>query len=158
MEILLDNFAGDHPDGAAPLVAKVRSALNIRFQGSTPPRMVFVDRGAGFYNTGTGRITADFKLALKDHGLTAFMGDDASQQPGSLQEMMLHETAVAWIRRGLTWTLPAKPWEESVEDFAARLKEVVRKVNAEYNVDGLCHELPVRVQALFDAEGGKVAK
>ena len=38
------------------------------------------------------------------------------------------------------------------------MKEVVRKVNAEYNVDGLCHELPVRVQALFDAEGGKVAK
>ena len=30
--------------------------------------------------------------------------------------------------------------------------------NAAYNVDGLCHELPVRVQALFDAEGGKVAK
>ena len=86
------------------------------------------------------------------------MADDASRKPGSLQELMLHETAVAWVRRGLTWTLPAKPWEESVEGFGSRLREVVRKVNEQYNVDGLCRELPSRVDALYDAEGGKLAK
>ena len=109
VDILPDNFAGDHPDGAAPFVAKVRAALNIRFQGATPPRVLFVDRGCGFYNAGNGAITPEFKAALQEHNLTALMSDDAAQQPGSLQEMMLHETAVAWIRRGLTWTLPAKP-------------------------------------------------
>ena len=77
---------------------------------------------------------------------------------GSLQELMLHETAVAWVRRGLTWTLPAKPWEETVEAFAVRLREVVRKVNDEYDVEGLCRELPDRVDALYHAEGGKLAK
>ena len=86
------------------------------------------------------------------------MGDDASRQPGSLQELMLHETAVAWIRRGLTWTLPARPWEETVAAFSARLREVVRKVNDEYNVEGLCRELPTRVESLYDAEGGKLQK
>ncbi len=35
---------------------------------------------------------------------------------------------------------------------------VVRKVNEQYNVDGLCRELPSRVDALYDAEGGKLAK
>ena len=80
------------------------------------------------------------------------MGDDAARQPGSLQELMLHETAVAWIRRGLTWTLPAKPWEETVEDFSARMRGVVQKINDEYNVDGLCRELPARLEALYSAQ------
>ena len=156
--ILPDDFAGDDPEGAAPLVAKVRAALNVRFQGASPPRVLFTDRGRGFYNAGTGQITREFQAALKQHKLTAFMGDDAALQPGSLQELMLHETAVSWIRRGLTWTLPAKPWEETVEDYSARLRDVVHKVNEEYDVDGLCRELPARVDALHNAEGGKLGK
>ena len=63
--------------------------------------------------------------------MIAFMGDDAARQPGSLQEMMLHETAVAWIRRGLTCTLPAKPQKETVEDLLARMRKVVQKINEE---------------------------
>ena len=47
------------------------------------------------YNSGNGHITAGYKQALRDHSLRAFMGDDASEQPGELQELMLHETAVA---------------------------------------------------------------
>ena len=41
---LPEDFAGDDPKGAAPLMAKVRAALNVRFQGTTPPRVVFTDR------------------------------------------------------------------------------------------------------------------
>ena len=156
--LLPENFVGDHPDGAWPLVAKVRAALNIRFPAVSGPRVLFVDRGSGFFNAGTGAITHEFKTALQDHQLTAFMGDNAALQPGSLQEMMLHETAVAWIRRGLTWSLPPKPWEETIEAFGARLREVVQKVNTEYNVQGLCKQLPQRVQDLHDAEGGRLGK
>ena len=43
-------------------------------------------------------------------------------------------------------------------NFSARLREVVRKVNDEYNVEGLCRELPTRVESLYDAEGGKLQK
>ena len=86
------------------------------------------------------------------------MGDDAARQPGSLWEMMLHETAVSWIRRGLTWSLPPKPWEESVDDYTARLKAVVQRINSEYNVEGLCKELPLRVRDLHEAQGGRLGK
>ena len=111
-----------------------------------------------FPSAGTGKITDEFKAALKKHKFIAFMGDDAAQQPGSLQEMMLHETAVAWIRRGLTWTLPAKPWEETAEEFSARFRQVVQKINEEYDTDGLCRGLPARHEALYSAEGGKPCK
>ena len=114
--------------------------------------------GAGFYNAGTGGITHEFKAALADHGLRAFMGDDASQQPGSLWEMMLHETAVSWIRRGLTWTLPPRPWEETPTEFARRLRAVVEDINARHRVEGLCRELPQRVRALHAAQGGRLDK
>ena len=122
--LLPADFPGDRPEGAEPLVAKVHAVLSARFRGASKPRTLFVDRGAGFYNAGTGGITPEFKAALADHGLRAVMGDDASQQPGSLWEMMLHETAVSWIRRGLTWTLPPKPWEETPTEFARRLRAV----------------------------------
>ena len=122
------------------------------------PHTVFVDRGAGFYNAGTGGITHEFKAALADHGLKVFMGDGASQQPGSLWEMMLHETAVSWIRRGLTWNLPPRPCEETPTEYAHRLRSVVEDINARYNVEGLCRELPQRVLALHDAKGGRLDK
>ena len=50
IEILGDTFPGETPAGAAILVAKVRSGLNIRFQGSTPPAVLFTDCGQGFSN------------------------------------------------------------------------------------------------------------
>ena len=52
VEMLPANFVGDAPDGAAPLVASIRAALNLRFQRVPPPCVVFVDRGRGFYNAG----------------------------------------------------------------------------------------------------------
>ena len=151
-------MSGDHPDAAPDLVHKVHIALQQRFRGTDCPRTVFVDRGKGFFNPGTGRITYQFHHALADHGLSPFMGEDASAQQGMLQEMMLHETAVAWIRKGLTQTLPMRAWEETVDDYASRLKDVVRRVNTHYDVDGLCRALPARSQLLVDAQGGKLGK
>ena len=156
--LLPADFPGDRPEGAEPLVAKVRAVLSARFRGASKPCTLFVDRGAGFYNAGTGGITPEFKAALADHGLRAFMGDDASKQPGSLWEMMLHETAVSWIRRGLTWTLPPRPWEETPTEFARRLRAVVEDMNTHHSVEGLCRELPQRVLALHTAQGGRLDK
>ena len=72
--------------------------------------------------TATGIITDGYKAALREHGLKAFFGNDASIQPGQLQEVMLHETAVAWMRLRLSKTLPKKPWKGSPEEYRARLK------------------------------------
>ena len=71
-------------------------AVNVRFpNAATKPSWVFVDRGKGFYNLGNGKITTAYKAALKGCGFKAFWGDDASVQPGKMQEVHLHETAVS---------------------------------------------------------------
>ena len=153
LELLPADFPGENPRGAAVLVEKVRGALNVRFPQGAKPRLLFVDRGKGFYATNTARITPAFKAALQEHNLEAFMGDDASEQPGVLAQVLLHETAVAWARHQLTITTPKKPWEETREQFGERLREVCRRINARYNVDKLCRDFPARIQLLLDRRG-----
>ena len=120
--------------------------------------MIFSDRGAGFYNPGDGTVTCEYKSALESRGLRAFHGDDASIQPGSLGDLMLHETAVAWIRIQEGLTSPRRPWTESRAAFARRMKRMVATINATYDVDGLCRELPMRINDLIAKEGGKLRK
>ena len=74
--------------------------------------MLFTDRGAGFFNPGSGAITVEYKTALAAHGLRAFQGDPAAVQPG-MSDLMLHETAVAWIRKKERLALPARPWKKA---------------------------------------------
>ena len=83
-----------------------------------------------------GTITPEFRDALREHNFQAFMGDNAARQPGTLQEVMLHETVVAWARNLMTKSTPAKPWEESPELFGRRLKEAFAFMNDNYNVEG----------------------
>ena len=71
---------------------------------------------------------------------------------------MLHETAVSWVRVKLQRCKPARPWLETVEQYRARLKSVVAAINQEHNVEGLCRELPGRVEALRLEQGGRLPK
>lgn len=158
IEMLPDDFPGETEDGAGIMVSKVRSALNIRFQGSAPPRVLFTDRGNGFYNSGSGKITVGYSEALREHSLRAFFSVDASPQPGQLQEVMLHETAVAWMRNRLSKTLPRAPWDETVEAYRTRLKTCAAYCNDHYDVDGLSRALPKRVQMLSDRKGDRLPK
>ena len=97
--------------------------------------MLFTDRGNGFYNACSGMITETYRAALRTHGLQAFFATDASVQPGQLQELMLHETAVAWMRGRLAKTMPKKPWEETPEQYCTRLKACAAHINANHDVD-----------------------
>ena len=155
--LLGENFPGEKPAGAAILVAKVRAALNVRFQGSDAPSILFVDKGRGFYNCRWSTITPEFKAALAEHELTVYYGDDASVQPGNLQEVMLHETAVAWIRPREAITKPSRAWEETADEFGARLSGICEDINQHCDVAGLCRKLPERAQAVADAEGGRIS-
>ena len=158
IELLPDDFPGDVEDGALIFVSKVRAALNIRFQGATPPATLFTDRGNGFYYSGSGDITPTYQAALRQHKLKAFFGDNACVQPGQLQEIMLRETAVAWMRKRLAKTLPRKCWEESTEAYQARLKACAAHFNAKFDVEGLCWELPDRVEKLYKRKGDRLRK
>ena len=153
----LDN-PGDTEESAEAMVAKVKAALNTRFKKDPAPAILFTDRGNGFYDAGSGQITKTYKKVLKDHDLRPFWKQDASKQPGGLQEVMLHETAMAWVRERLSKTLPRKPWEESVEMYHARLKTVATYINTTYDVENLCRELPERISELNDKKGDRLSK
>jgi hypothetical protein len=157
IEVLDQDFPGEVAAGGAILAKKVRAGLNVRFR-SDAPSVVYVDRGKGFYDPGTGKIVPAFKAALRLNDLKAFWGDDASAQPGNLQEMMLHETAVAWIRHRLTLSTPKEPAEETRCEYESRLKMICSDINRECNVEGLCRAFLKRVQALKEAEGDRISK
>ena len=57
------------------------------------------------------------------------MGDNAIVQPGHMQEVLLHETAVLWIRLRLASTVPNKAWLETKEQYASRLRTDVGNIN-----------------------------
>ena len=156
IEILPDNFPGDTEEGAGVMVQKVRSALNVRFPGGAAPKVLFTDRGNGFYNAGTGGITDTYRAALRTHGLQAFFATDASIQPGQLQELMLHETAVSWMRTRLARTTPRMSWEETPEQYGTRLKACAAYINAHHDVQQLCRDLPKRLQELDELAGDRL--
>ena len=121
-------------------------------------RFVHFRRFVEFFNAGSGVITAEYKAALEVHGLRSFQGDSAAVQPGKLSDLLLHETAVAWIREKLGRTLPARPWEESSKQLVTRLKRIAAHINKEHDVAGLCMGLPARVELLRQRGGGKLKK
>lgn len=155
---LLGNaFPGETPAGAAMVVAKVKATLNVHHRGASQPDVVFTDRGQGFFAIANGQITSEYAAALREHGLKAFMGSNAARQPGDLKELMLHETAVAWLTQRLTATTPARAWEEPPEQFGGRLKDAAAYVNDHYGVEALCRALPARVRKLREREGGRLS-
>ena len=158
IEMLGDDFPGEKAEGAPILVSKVKAALNVRFQSGSQPSVLFVDRGAAFWATSTGKITPQFKSSLREHSLRAYYRDDASGQPGQLSEVLLHETAVSWIRHRETATRPLRPWKETAEEFATRMRGICQDINSTLDVAGLCREFPSRVQALVVAEGDRINK
>ena len=121
VEILGTEFPGVTAEGAELLAGVVRKALNIRFQNATTPNILLVDRGPGFWAANSRKITQGFKARLQANSLKTYYKDDASHQPGNLQEVMLHETAVSWIRRREAQNRMTKPWEETPQQFAQRL-------------------------------------
>jgi hypothetical protein len=158
LEVFLGEFAGENPEGAEQAAQRLRPILNIRFPNESQPKIVMTDRGKGFYHPFTAKITKKYKAGLESVGLKPFMGDDASEQPGTMGDLMLHETAVAWVRLKIGRSTPAQPWLETPEQFKARMQQVCREVNAEYEVENLCRELPSRLKDLKDRGGDKLKK
>lgn len=151
------NFPGETAEGAQRLVEKVRGAVNVRFQNAaSKPDLLFTDRGRGFYDPGSGRITTEYGDALDELNLRAIMGRNAKAQPGSMQDVLLHETAVSWLRKRLERTTTTKCWEESREQYGRRLKRCCEEVNKDCDVEGLCKGLPKRMRLLDENDGDRL--
>ena len=134
-----------------------RKTRNVLLGGVAQPDTIWTDRGKGFYCPNNGVITAMYKAALHENHFKAALGDNGSVQPGNLQELMLHETAVAWIRLRLARTLPAKAWEETREAYATRLKNICDEIKSTLDVEGLCRGFLARVAKLIEQRGGRLS-
>ena len=152
-----ENVPGETPEGAAEFVAKVRAAVNVRFQSAaSQPQFLFTDRGLGLSFPNNGAITTQYKHALADNDLQAFMADNAMQQPDSMQDFLLHETAVTWLRHRLAQSTPKKCWAETRPEYGRRLKRCCEEVKKDLNVEGLSRGLPKRLKMLKDSEGDRL--
>ena len=159
VEVFPEGFPGENPEGAGWAAEKLGPILNKRFPNETKPKLVMTDKGRGFYNTGSlSEITGEYQAGLRSSGLRPLMGDFNTQQPGSLSDMMLHETAVAWLRYRMQLSTPACPWNETREGHKRRMQEACRQVNAEYDVEGLCRQLPARLEKLKELKGDRLTK
>lgn len=59
-------------------------------------------------------------------------------------------TATSWLRSRLvdSGASLTQPWLETPKEFASRMQRDIRDINKEYDVEGLCHEFPQRLQDL----------
>ena len=148
IEVMPESFPGETPKGAQLAVERIPAILKQRFPNQARPKVTFTDRGKSFFHPHTGAVAC----ALSGGG------DNASQQPGTLQDVLLHETAVAWMRHILTQTTPANAHKETHAQYATRLKEACRMVNANHDAGGLCREFLGRVQDVKNREGDRLSK
>ena len=120
------------------------------------PRILFSDRGPGFYQGSTGHITQHYEAALRRNGFRPFAGHDASSQPPDVPDVLLHETVAAWIRNYLRVHPFSRSGSLDVQEAKLRvvLKECCQHINAQYDVDGLCHGFPERLRKLVDETKG----
>ena len=99
-------------------------------------------------------ISIAIEEAVGKAGFKLFWGPNAKRQAADLGDVLLHETAVSWVRARLQRLKPdGCPWEETREQWVARLRKVVRAVNKECKVNDLCCAFPTRMQEL-KANGG----
>ena len=62
------------------------------------PKAKMTNRGPGFFNSLSGHIVKSYGEALQMHGFRPSAGEDASQQPPDIPDLLLHETAIGWVR------------------------------------------------------------
>jgi len=146
-------------EGMAAFVARLPSILaKLLGRDARLPRVVASDRGPGFYQTSTGHIVAEYARALREHGFRAFAGDDASQQPPDVPDVLLHETVAGWVRKYLKKEHFNRA--DGLEKSQARLVDTMRAcqryINQKYDVAGLARAFPARLEELISGGGERL--
>ena len=97
-----------------------------------------------------------FTFLLQSTCVAQALGTPSSDNHAHLlQEVLLHETVVAWVRSREKVTQPKYPWTETEAQYGSRLRGICQYINQNYDVDGLCRALLKRVQKVVDAGGGR---
>ena len=103
-----------------------------------------------------GSISASIDLELTEGGFRPFAGHFAAEQPPDIPDVLLHETAISWVKSREGKTKPPKAWEETREAFTARMRGIVQEVNASCDVEGLCYGFLKRLGELVERKGARL--
>jgi hypothetical protein len=157
VEVLPDGWS--QWNGQADIVAMLPGVLRKMLgRGATLPDVIFTDRGPGYFRPSSGTIHASCLAALNEHGFTPWAGEHSKWQPPDLADVLLHETAVSWIRKYLKQH-PVRlvhRMDENKKRVAAVLKDACDHINEHYKVDNLCSDLPDRLKDLVEGEGERL--
>ena len=152
-------FPGENPEGVRQFVSRLPQMLNRMLGRSTrKPRVIFSDRGPGFYHRSTGAITGEYETVCREHRFKPWAGNNARRgpraQPPDIPDVLLHETAISHLRERVYKSTPRKPWEETPKELETRLRAAEAYANAEYRLADLCRELPKRLENLVKVTHG----
>ena len=155
-------FVGqEHAGETQELAADCARMLAKQFPNNRP-RTLFPDRGPGSYHSRWGTTTADFSEAVSRNDLELWAGSSVTRgpraQPGDVADILPHETANGWLRGRLDRSAALVPelWAETPAEFARRLADCAKDLNATCDVDGLCRGFPKRLCELKKAKGGRL--
>jgi hypothetical protein len=143
-------------EGMAYLVDKLPAILRKMLgRQARLPRVMFTDRGPGFYHASSGRIVDQYHQALTRCKFRPFAGEDASWQPPDMPDLFMHETVVGWARRYFRKHPFKKRGNlvESERSFREILANCADYINSTYKVNALCHSMPARVTKLLAKKG-----
>ena len=127
-------------------------------EGAPLPRVLFTDRGTGMY-TPNGHICRAYGNAVKAAGFRTYWGANASMQSADMGDLLLHETAVAWLRNRMRRERPVVlPWSETRAQWADRAARCERYINENYDAPGLCRRFPSRLRTCREREGDRIPK
>ena len=160
----VEDFTGETQAGAAKCVEVLPQLLRKMGMGENMPRTLFTDRGPGFYHRTHGSVTSDYAEACKKQNFKLWAGSDAKRgdhaQPPDIGDVLLHETAMAWVRAKLAKTGQElkQPWKETPRELGKRLAGIMTDINQNCDVDGLCREFPERLETLKKRKGGRLDK
>ena len=156
-------FPGETQRGAYLAIKELPKLLGRMLgRSAVKPKVVFSDRGPGFYNPRYGVITSDYDAALRSFGFEPWAGTHALQgprrQPGDVADILLHETAISWLKQRLAKSdaLVKRAWQETPAQFAERLAAAAGDVNATCSVEDLCRSWRKRLQELVQNRGDRL--
>ena len=142
-------------DGMAQMVSKLPQVLEDMLGDGPKPRVVFSDRGPGFYQGSHGAICGAYSRALTKDGFRPFAGANASWQPPDIADLLLHESVAGNIRRyfrrnPIKWGCDLKV---NYKKFVQKMKECEVHLNTHHNLKSLSRAFPNRVKKMVKEKG-----
>ena len=145
-------------EGMATVIRRLKERLRDMLGADARlPTILMTDRGTGMYAP-SGHVTRAYDNAVRQCGFQLFWGADAKKQSPEMPDLLLHETAVSWLRGALRKMKPeVAPWPETPAQWSRRMMKAVAEVNdGSKDVEALCMQFPDRIEECLAEKGGRL--